>query len=172
MIPLIIGVVLMYAFFNAPSEQVPGSKNFHMSDGASAAMYKHMKDQGMSDENLKRFVIMEDHLLELEKVSVCTGIPRIGEATSMSQQIKDHIRGLRLFVSHLSPQTGCRPQSAHKQIRVMLISPIQQCPMFFTRHGIDIIKYVHDEIVIIIGVFIMYFLFDSKIIRNHVDDGI
>src|SRR5210317_936754 len=76
MIPLIIGAVLMYAFFNAPSEQVPGSKNFHM-----------------SDENLKRFVIMEDHLLELEKVSVCTGIPRIGEATSMSQQIKDLFMG-------------------------------------------------------------------------------
>lgn len=93
MIPLIIGAVLMYAFFNAPSEQVPGSKNFHMSDGASTAMYKHMKDQGMSDENLKRFVIMEDHLLELEKVSVCTGIPRIGEATSMSQQIKDLFTG-------------------------------------------------------------------------------
>lgn len=93
MIPLIIGAVLMYTFFNAPSEQVPGSKNFHMSDGASAAMYKHMKDQGMSDENLKRFVIMEDHLLELEKVSVCTGIPRLGEATSMSQQIKDIFMG-------------------------------------------------------------------------------
>jgi hypothetical protein len=75
MIPLIIGGILMYAFFNSPTEQVPGSKNFHMSDGASAAVYKHMKDQGMSDENLRRFVIMEDYLLELEKVSVCTGIP-------------------------------------------------------------------------------------------------
>jgi len=41
----------MYAFFNSPTEQVPGSKNFHMSDGASAAMYKLMKERGMSDEN-------------------------------------------------------------------------------------------------------------------------
>ena len=80
----------MYAFFNSPTEQVPGSKNFHMSDGASAAMYKLMKERGMSDENLRRFVIMEDYLLELEKISVCTGIPRLGEATSMSQQIKDY----------------------------------------------------------------------------------
>jgi len=47
----------------------------------------------MSDENLKRFVIMEDYLLELERVSVCTGIPRLGEATSMSQQIKDLFMG-------------------------------------------------------------------------------
>ena len=93
MIPLIIGGILMYAFFNAPSEQVPGSKNFHMSDGASAAMYKLIKEQGMSDENLRRFVIMEDHFLELEKVSVCTGIPRLGEAMSMSQQIKDMFLG-------------------------------------------------------------------------------
>ena len=93
MIPLIIGGILMYAFFNAPSEQVQGSKNFHMSDGVSAAMYKLMKDQGMSDENLRRFVIMEDHFLELEKVSVCTGIPRLGEATSMSQPIKDMFLG-------------------------------------------------------------------------------
>jgi hypothetical protein len=93
MISLIIGAVLVYAFFNAPTAQVPGSKNFHMSDGASVAMYKHMKDQGMSDENLRRFVIMEDYFLELEKVSVCTGIPRLGEATSMSQQIKDYFLG-------------------------------------------------------------------------------
>ncbi len=93
MIPFIIGGILMYAFFNSPTEQVSGSKNFHMSDGASAAMYKLMKERGMSDENLKRFVIMEDYLLELEKVSVCTGIPRLGEATSMSQQIKDYFLG-------------------------------------------------------------------------------
>lgn len=93
MIPLLIGAALMYAFFNAPSEQVSGSKNFHLSDGASASMYKLMKEQGMSDENLKRFVIMEDYLLELERVSVCTGIPRLGEATSMSQQIKDLFMG-------------------------------------------------------------------------------
>jgi hypothetical protein len=58
MIPLIIGGILMYAFFNAPSEQVPGSKNFHMSDGASAAMYKLMKEQGMSDENLRSWKII------------------------------------------------------------------------------------------------------------------
>ena len=93
MIPLIIGAILVYAFFGAPSAQVPGSKNFHMSDGVSAAMYTRMKDDGMSDENLRRFVIMEDHLLELEKMSVCSGIPRLGEATSMSQQIKDTFLG-------------------------------------------------------------------------------
>ena len=67
MIPFIIGGILMYAFFNSPTEQVSGSKNFHMSDGASAAMYKLMKERGMSDENLRRFVIMEDYLLELER---------------------------------------------------------------------------------------------------------
>jgi len=83
----------MYAFYNSPSEQVGGSKNFHMSQGASAAMYKLMKENGMSDENLRRFVVMEDYLLEIEKLSVCTGIPRLGEATSMSQQIKEYFVG-------------------------------------------------------------------------------
>ena len=56
-------------------------------------MYKLMKENGMSDENLRRFVAMEDYLLEIEKMSVCTGIPRLGEATSVSQQIKDYFVG-------------------------------------------------------------------------------
>jgi len=89
MLPLLIGATLLYAFYNAPSEQVGGSKNFHLSQGASAAMYASMKDNGMSSENLRRFVAMEDYLFEIEKLSVCTGIPRLGEATSVSQQIKD-----------------------------------------------------------------------------------
>jgi hypothetical protein len=93
MIPLLIGAALMYAFYNSPSEQIGGSKNFHMSQGASATMYKLMKENGMSDENLRRFVAMEDYLLEIEKMSVCTGIPRLGEATSVSQQIKDYFVG-------------------------------------------------------------------------------
>lgn len=93
MLPLLIGAALLYAFSNAPSEQVPGSKNFHLSQGASAATYKLMKESGMSDENLRRFVAMEDYLLEIEKMSVCTGIPRLGEATSVSQQIKDYFIG-------------------------------------------------------------------------------
>lgn len=93
MLPLLIGAGLLYAFYNAPSEQIGGSKNFHFSQGASAAVYKAMKENGMSDENLRRFVAMEDYFLEIEKLSVCTGIPRLGEATSVSQQIKDYFIG-------------------------------------------------------------------------------
>lgn len=93
MLPLLIGAALLYAFYNIPSEQVGGSKNFHLTQGASAAVYKAMKENGVSDENLKRFVAMEDYFLEIEKMSVCTGIPRLGEATSVSQQIKDYFIG-------------------------------------------------------------------------------
>jgi hypothetical protein len=93
MLPLLIGAALLYAFYNTPSEQVGGSKNFHLTQGASAAVYKAMKETGVSDENLKRFVAMEDYFLEIEKMSVCTGIPRLGEATSVSQQIKDYFIG-------------------------------------------------------------------------------
>ncbi len=69
--------------------EIGGSKNFHLSDGASFKMYKTMEDAGASGESLSIFVNMEDRLLEIERISVCSGVPRTMEASSISRQIKE-----------------------------------------------------------------------------------
>src|SRR6056300_1880441 len=71
------------------SEEVAGSKNFHLSGGASKQMYLLMHRDGMSQENLKKFVQLEDRLLQIERNSVCSGVPHIVEATTLSNMIKD-----------------------------------------------------------------------------------
>jgi len=71
------------------TEEVSGSKHFYMSHGMSKGMYKRMEDSGVTSESLKSFVHMEDRMLELERVAVCSGIPRNLEVTALSQQIKD-----------------------------------------------------------------------------------
>jgi hypothetical protein len=71
------------------SEEVAGSKNFHLSGGASKQMYLLMHREGMSQENLKKFVQLEDRFLQIERNSVCSGVPHIVEATSLSNLIKD-----------------------------------------------------------------------------------
>jgi hypothetical protein len=69
--------------------EIGGSKNFHLSDGTSFKMYKTMEDAGASGESLRIFVNMEDRLLEIERISVCSGVPRTMEASSISRQIKE-----------------------------------------------------------------------------------
>ena len=71
------------------SDEVAGSKNFHLSGGASKQMYLLMHKEGMSQENLKKFVQLEDRFLQIERNSVCSGVPHIVEATSLSNLIKD-----------------------------------------------------------------------------------
>ena len=84
----IIAFVLMYETRNK-SEEVSGSKYFHLSHGASRDMYLRMRSDGMNEDGLKKFVLMEDRLLQIEKMSVCSGIPHIVEATTLSNMIKD-----------------------------------------------------------------------------------
>lgn len=84
----IIAIVLMYEA-RSKSEEIAGSKHFHLSHGASRDMYLKMKGDGMNDNGLKRFVLMEDRLLQIEKMSVCSGLPHIVEATTLSNMIKD-----------------------------------------------------------------------------------
>jgi hypothetical protein len=60
-----------------------------MSDGASKDTYLMMHADGMNREMLKKFVSMEDRLLEIEKDSVCSGTPYIVEASLLSNKIKD-----------------------------------------------------------------------------------
>lgn len=71
------------------SEEIAGSKHFHLSHGASRDMYLKMKGDGMNEDGLKKFVLMEDRLFQIEKISVCSGISNIVEATILSNKIKD-----------------------------------------------------------------------------------
>ena len=71
------------------TDEIGGSKNFHMSHGNSKSVYKLMKNEGVSDNDLKKFVQLEDRLLQVERNSVCTGMPNTIEATALSDLIKD-----------------------------------------------------------------------------------
>lgn len=71
------------------TDEVAGSKHFYMSEDMSKGMYKRMEDSGVTSDSLKAFVHMEDRMLELERLAVCSGIPRHLEVSALSQQIKD-----------------------------------------------------------------------------------
>ena len=71
------------------SDEVAGSKNFHLSGGMSKQIYLLMHREGMSQENLNKFVQLEDRFLQIERNSVCSGISHIVEATVISNLIKD-----------------------------------------------------------------------------------
>ena len=83
-----MALVLMFDTRNK-SEEIKGSKYFHLSHGASREMYLRMRSDGMNEDGLKKFVLMEDRLLQIEKMSVCSGIPHIVAATTLSNMIKD-----------------------------------------------------------------------------------
>jgi hypothetical protein len=91
MIYILLGILALFLMFDTKnkSEEVSGSKYFHLSHGASRDMYLRMRSDGMNDDGLKRFVLMEDRLLQIEKMSVCAGVPHIVEATTISNMIKD-----------------------------------------------------------------------------------
>ena len=71
------------------TEEIAGSKNFHLSGGASKQMYLLMYNQGVGAEELKKFVQLEDRFLQIERNSVCSGVPHIIEATTLSNLIKE-----------------------------------------------------------------------------------
>ncbi len=69
------------------------TKYFYMSNGESKKMYEQMRKDGIPDESLKEFIMMEDRLLNLERLSVCTQTSRKIEAFGLSKQIKDGFLG-------------------------------------------------------------------------------
>jgi len=71
------------------NEEIAGSKNFHLSGGASKQMYLLMYNQGVGAEELKKFVQLEDRFLQIERNSVCSSVSHIVEATALSNLIKD-----------------------------------------------------------------------------------
>src|SRR5210317_1337667 len=84
----LIALALVYEKVNV-TDEVAGSKNFHLSGGASKQMYILMHKNGMSQEDLKKFVQLEDRFLQIERNSVCSGIPNYVEGAVISNLIKD-----------------------------------------------------------------------------------
>jgi len=91
MVYILIAIIVFLLMFETrkKSEEVEGSKHFYISNGASKDMYLRMHADGMHRDMLKRFVSLEDRLLEIEKTSVCSGISRIVQASIISNKIKE-----------------------------------------------------------------------------------
>ena len=95
---LVILIIAFFVFGAQYTEDNVGvlgykTKNFHMSHGMSKKMFETMKQDGVSDETLKEFVMMEDRLLEVERKSVCSQTARQFEAVGVSDQIKKRFLG-------------------------------------------------------------------------------
>jgi hypothetical protein len=88
---LVLLLIIMERGHN--SDEVGNSKHFYLSDGKSKEMYMKMRSDGMRDDGLKTFVNMEDKFLQLEMQSVHSGITRVGEATVVSNKIKNTFPG-------------------------------------------------------------------------------
>lgn len=63
------------------------TKYFYMSHDESKKMFEQMRKDGLPDELLKEFIMMEDKLLNLERLSVCTQTSRMIEAFALSKRI-------------------------------------------------------------------------------------
>ena len=90
---LVILIVLYFVLFADYSNENVGSmgyksKNFHMSHGMSRQTLEKMRADGLSEESLKEFIMMEDRLLEVERKSVCSQTARQFESVGVSDQIK------------------------------------------------------------------------------------
>ena len=84
----LLALALIYEKSNQ-SEEVAGSKNFHLSGGMSKQMYLLMRKSGVGGEDLKKFVQLEDRFLQIERNSVCSGIPNYVEGAVISNLIKE-----------------------------------------------------------------------------------
>jgi len=90
MIYIVVALVLLALMYetHTKSNEVEGSKNFHVSDGASKEVYLQMHRDGVGIEVLKNFVQLEDRFLGIEQTSVCTGMPYIVQGSLISNTIK------------------------------------------------------------------------------------
>lgn len=92
-ISIILAIFLLLRNDLRTYEEVPGSKHFYLSNGRSKQVYDLMKKDGISEDRLKNFVMMEDYFLSLEKYSVCHRTSRTLEASGVSQTIQDTFIG-------------------------------------------------------------------------------
>jgi hypothetical protein len=91
MIYIILALFILAMMYEkrSKSDEVEGSKNFYVSDGASKKVYLQMHKDGLGRDALKMFVQLEDRLLGIERTSVCTGMPYIVQASLISNKIKE-----------------------------------------------------------------------------------
>ena len=87
MVYIILGVIIFLLMIN--TDGVVNTKHFHLSHGASKEVYLKMVEDGLSEQELKRFISLEDRFLQLEQVSILEGKTYIGQATLLSNMIKD-----------------------------------------------------------------------------------
>ena len=95
MIVIIATIILIYLltkYHHSDQISLDGYKTKYFKQ-RSLETYEKLKEEGVSNESLVEFLVMEDRLLELEKMSVCQGISTITEITRMSQQIKTRFPG-------------------------------------------------------------------------------
>ena len=94
---VLISILFLMSDLDSTGERVSilgfSTKYFHMSNGESKKMYEQMRKDGIPDESLKEFIMMEDRFLNLERLSVCTQTSRIIEAFGLSKEIKDNFLG-------------------------------------------------------------------------------
>lgn len=78
MLYLILTLVVLFMLYEKRkvTDEVDKSTNFHISNGMSKDTYTLMHIDGLSNEDLKKFVQMEDQFLECEKSSVSTAPPK------------------------------------------------------------------------------------------------
>ena len=91
MVYIILGLLVLFLLFDTrtKSEEVVGSKHFHLSHGASKEVYLKMVADGLSEQELKQFVSLEDRFLQLEKISILESNSYISQAIFLSNMIKD-----------------------------------------------------------------------------------
>ena len=58
-------------------------------------MFEKMENDNIAHESLKSFVTMEDNFLNLERVSVCSGISQKVEAFALSDEIKNTLKKIK-----------------------------------------------------------------------------
>jgi hypothetical protein len=73
-----------------PKDQVNGTRYF---DSKSKNMYKQMKEDGLSEQSLNEFAVMQDLMLEYQHDAVYSKIDRSKEVKQLSEQIKKRFAG-------------------------------------------------------------------------------
>jgi hypothetical protein len=91
LIALFVLFLIMVSESSAQPSEMGYKTKFFGKD--STAMYNLMKNNGLSSESLRTFLIMEDQFLKYEKETVCSGFSRITNAAALSRQIKDRYVG-------------------------------------------------------------------------------
>jgi len=91
MLYVIIAVIVLFILYEKRkvTDEVDKSTNFHISNGMSKDTYDLMRIGGSSNEDLKKFVEMEDRFLGYEKSSVSTGVTELVQAITLSNKIKE-----------------------------------------------------------------------------------